>query len=184
MENTPRHSVCPMEKAGSLDSWLRKLINNPKKILAPYITLGMTVLDLGCGPGFFTVPLATMIGPNGKVIATDMQQGMLDKVQEKIQSTPLAERIELRLTPPGSLGVSTPVDFVLLFHVLHELPDQASFLQQIKNILKPNARVFIAEPKHHVSEKEFNQSLKTAERTGFTIIAQPKIRLSYTALLK
>ena len=54
--------VCPVEKAGGLDSGIRKLLQRPKKILGNYAREGMTVLDLGCGPGFFSVEMAKEIG--------------------------------------------------------------------------------------------------------------------------
>jgi 2-polyprenyl-3-methyl-5-hydroxy-6-metoxy-1,4-benzoquinol methylase len=48
-----RNRVCPVELAHSLDNTLRRWLQNPQRILAPYIQEGMTVLDVGCGPGFF-----------------------------------------------------------------------------------------------------------------------------------
>ena len=46
--------VCPVERAGGLYNKIRRWLQNPQKILRPYIEEGMTVLDLGCGPGFFS----------------------------------------------------------------------------------------------------------------------------------
>ena len=46
--------VCPVERAGSLDNHIRRWLQNPAKILGPYIKERMKVLDLGCGPGFFS----------------------------------------------------------------------------------------------------------------------------------
>ena len=63
--------VCPVELANSLDSKIRRWIQNPRRILAPYIKEGMTVLDVGCGPGFFSVEMAKMVGNKGKVIAAE-----------------------------------------------------------------------------------------------------------------
>ncbi len=62
MEKEKRPYVCPAEFAGSLDNPLRRLIHNPRKILEPYIRKGMNVLDLGCGPGYFTGELARLVG--------------------------------------------------------------------------------------------------------------------------
>jgi 2-polyprenyl-3-methyl-5-hydroxy-6-metoxy-1,4-benzoquinol methylase len=56
MNNNNR--VCPVEKAKHLDSFFRKILQNPQKILRKYINKGMTVLDFGCGPGFFTIEIA------------------------------------------------------------------------------------------------------------------------------
>ena len=62
---------------------IRRLLQNPRKILSPFIKEGMTVLDLGCGPGFFSLDMAHMVGSAGRAIAVDLQQGMLIKLREK-----------------------------------------------------------------------------------------------------
>ena len=69
--------VCPVERAGSLDNRFRRWLQDPRKILSPHIKEGMTVLDLGCGPGYFTIDIAQMVGKSGRVIAADLQEGML-----------------------------------------------------------------------------------------------------------
>ena len=72
--------MCPAEFACSLDNFLRKAVHNPRKILEPYIRKKMTVLDIGCGPGYFTTELARLVVEEGIIIAADLQQGMLEKV--------------------------------------------------------------------------------------------------------
>jgi ubiquinone/menaquinone biosynthesis C-methylase UbiE len=74
MKSPERNRVCSVERAGALDISLRKLLQNPQKILKPFIKEGMTVADLGCGPGFFTIEMAKMVGNNGKVTAVDLQE--------------------------------------------------------------------------------------------------------------
>ncbi len=66
-----RNRVCPVELAHSLDSRVRRWLQNPQKILSPFVSEGMTALDVGCGPGFFSIELARLVGPEGKVIAWD-----------------------------------------------------------------------------------------------------------------
>jgi len=58
--------ICPVELAGGLDNSLRRLLQNPQKILKTYIHEGMTFLDLGCGPGFFSIEIAKMLNNSGK----------------------------------------------------------------------------------------------------------------------
>jgi ubiquinone/menaquinone biosynthesis C-methylase UbiE len=103
--------ICPVERAGGLDNSLRKLFQNPQKILRPYINEGMTVLDLGCGPGFFSIEIARMLNNSGKVISADLQDGMLEKVKEKITGTELESRIELHKCEDVKTGVTEKVDF-------------------------------------------------------------------------
>jgi hypothetical protein len=119
-----RNRVCPVERAGSLDSRFRRWLQNPRKILSRYIKEGMTVLDLGCGPGFFSIDIARMVGKSGRVIASDLQEGMLQKIRDKIHGTEFEERITLHQPPKGRIGVSENVDFVLAFYMIHEVPNQ------------------------------------------------------------
>lgn len=91
--------VCPHWVGCLLLNPLRRLIHNPDQILASYVTGGMTVLDIGPGMGFFTLPLARMVGPGGKVIGVDIQEGMLSALQRRAQAVHLAERIVTRLLP-------------------------------------------------------------------------------------
>jgi ubiquinone/menaquinone biosynthesis C-methylase UbiE len=72
-----KNRVCPVSLAGGLDNKIRRWLQNPRKILAPYIQEGMTVLDIGCGPGFFSIEMAQLVGKSGKVFAADLQEGML-----------------------------------------------------------------------------------------------------------
>ena len=81
--------VCPVERAGILDHRIRRWLQDPQEILRPYIEEGMTVLDIGCGPGFFSIDMAQRVGRSGRVIASDLQEGMLQKLRGKIQGTEL-----------------------------------------------------------------------------------------------
>jgi ubiquinone/menaquinone biosynthesis C-methylase UbiE len=74
MSNEKNKRICPVEYAVGLDNSVRRLLQNPRKILKPYIHEGMTVLDLGCGPGFFSIEIAKMLKDSGKVIAADLQE--------------------------------------------------------------------------------------------------------------
>jgi len=65
--------VCSWKFASILDNPIRKLIHNPKKILAEHIEPGQIVLVIVCGPGMFSIAIAQMVGENGKVIAVDVQ---------------------------------------------------------------------------------------------------------------
>ena len=84
------------------------------------------LLDLGCGPGTFTVELAVLAGRDGRVIAVDLQQEMLDAVAGKIKKLDDTADIECRLCPAESLGLEDfreQADFALAFWMAHETPD-------------------------------------------------------------
>jgi ubiquinone/menaquinone biosynthesis C-methylase UbiE len=67
-----------------LDNPLRSLLIRPNRLLRSHVRPGMTVLDVGCGPGFFTGVMAGLVGPEGTVIAADLQPEMLDLTKEKM----------------------------------------------------------------------------------------------------
>jgi ubiquinone/menaquinone biosynthesis C-methylase UbiE len=183
MEKEKRTYVCPAEFAGSLDNSIRKLVHKPHRILGTHISKGMTVLDLGCGPGFFTIEIAKLVGETGKVIAADLQQGMLDKVAAKIRGTELEQRIELHKCQDDTVGLSQKVDFMLAFWMVHEVPDQQKLFEELKSLMNPGARIWIIEPKIHVTEKSFKKIAGRLELIGLDIIERPKIWFSRSILL-
>lgn len=176
--------VCPVEMAGSLDNALRRWLQNPQKILKPFIKEGMTVLDLGCGPGFFSIDMARMVGRSGRVIASDLQEGMLRKVKAKIERTELEERIALHKCEAHRIGLFEKVDFILLFYMVHEISDKEEFFREIRSILKPNGRVLMVEPPFHVSKSAFRRTVQIAETIGLAGIDGPKVLFSKTAILR
>ena len=176
--------ICPVEKACGLDNKIRRFFQNPQKILGRYIKDGMTILDLGCGPGFFSVEIAKMIGKSGKVIAADLQEGMLQKLRNKIKGTDIEKRIKLHKCEENRIGIVDKVDFVLAFYMVHEVPSQGNLLREIQSILNSNGKVFIIEPKFHVSKKAFEEMINNIKDIGFEIIEKPKLFLSRAIILK
>jgi ubiquinone/menaquinone biosynthesis C-methylase UbiE len=183
MGKEKRPYVCPAELAGGLDNVLRKLVHNPVKILEPYIRKGMKVLDIGCGPGYFTAGLASLVGGEGLVIAADLQQAMLDKAFRKISGTDLEKRVKMHKCQEDNLGLSEKVDFILAFWMVHEIPDQKSFFKELNSILNEGGRILIIEPKIHVTAKSFEKMISHAESAGFKINESPGVWISRTVLL-
>lgn len=175
--------VCPVERAGALDTRLRRWLQDPQKILSPYVRGGMTALDMGCGPGFFSLEMARLVGENGRVIASDLQQGMLDKVQEKIRGTKLEQRITLLKCEEDRIGLDEPVDFVLAFYVVHEIPDQNRFYLEVASLLAEGGSVLVVEPPFHVTKKKFAASLQLARKAGLDPGPGPRVPFCKTALL-
>ena len=179
-----KNRVCPVEFANSLDNKIRRYLQNPRKILKPFITEGMKVLDIGCGPGFFSIEIAQMVGSTGKVFAVDLQEGMLQKIRNKIKDTELEKRIELIKCESDKLIVPEKVDFIVAFYMVHEVPEKENLFSLLKNILDDNGKFLLVEPKlFHVSKKEFSTTLRIAEKTGFRITEGPKLPFSFSALL-
>src|SRR5271157_390966 len=110
MEPTEKNKVCSVEHAGALDLKIRKLLHNPGKIVRPYIKEGMSVLDIGCGPGYFTIDMARMVGNSGHLVAVDLQEGMLEIVKKKINKTNLDNIIELLQCQKNKIGLTKKFD--------------------------------------------------------------------------
>ena len=178
--------VCPVWIGYLLASPLRKLLQNPKKILSPYVRDGMTVLDVGSAMGFFSLPCAKMVGPEGKVICVDLQEKMINALEKRAQKAGVLDRIETCICNENSLGLdelNEKIDFALALAVVHEVPDTNALFSQIYTSLKPTGKLLVSEPKAHVSENDFNKSVSVAEGNGFKVVERPKIGRSCSVVL-
>ena len=175
--------VCPWWLCYTFDNPLRHLLQKPQTILAPWLKPGDNVIDIGCGMGYFTIPMAKLVGETGRVIAVDLQPRMLTAVVSRAQKNAVSDRIKTVVAKPDSIGSHDPADFILAFWMVHEVPDQRGLLMQIRDHLKPDGQFLLCEPKIHVLEKAFMQTLRIAEEAGLVVVAQPAIRLSRSALL-
>ena len=177
--------VCPWWLGYLLASPVRKLYQNPENILKPYIREGMTVLEIGSGMGFFTLPLARLVGESGHVVCVDLQERMLRVVKKRATKAGLVARIELRVNTPPSVGIDDleeKVEFALVFAVLHEVPDARQFLMEIQRSLRKGGTLLFSEPAGHVSSEAFAGTLATAQTLGFRVADSPKIRGSHSSL--
>lgn len=178
--------VCPWWIGYLLINPLRRFIQDPSTILSPYVREGMTVLEPGPGMGFFTLELARLVGPAGRVIAVDIQRKMLDKLQRRAAKRRLWERVEVRLVEKGSMALNDlkeKIDFAVAFAVVHEMPSASAFFREIAETLKPGASLLFAEPRGHVKIPQFEAELKAAEDAGLAVLERPSIRRSHTVLL-
>jgi len=145
----------------------------------------MTVLDLGCGPGFFTLEMARLVGPAGRVTAADLQEGMLAKAKQKLAAAGLNDRASFHLCGAGAIGLppAERFDFALAFYMLHEVPEPLRFLREVRSLLKPGGRALIVEPKWHVTRAAFQAAIGLMEQAGFAVLSQPAIRFSRAVVL-
>ena len=178
--------ICPWWIGYLLASPLRRLRQDPHAILSPFVSEGMTVLEPGPGMGFFTLELARLVGPRGRVVAVDVQPKMLEGLRRRAGRAGLADRIELRAPRGSHMGTEdlrAAVDFVLAFAVVHELPDIAGFFAESRQTLKAGGRMLVAEPTAHVAEEAFITTLGLAADAGFSIESKPAIPSSRSVVL-
>ncbi len=179
--------VCPWWMGYLLISPIRRWMQNPEKLLAPYIREGMTVLEPGPGMGFFTMPMARMTGESGRIIAVDIQARMLDSLRRRAIKAGLLARIETRLARPDSLGIGdlkSRVDFVLAFALVHEMPSAEVFFSEAAAALKPGGLLLLAEPSGHVKPEKFARELEAARAAGLEEVSRPLVRRSMAAVLR
>jgi ubiquinone/menaquinone biosynthesis C-methylase UbiE len=143
-----RHSLpCPV--------WLRWLVefDNPflkiyqSDIIIEHLDLqpGMKVLDIGCGPGRLTIPVARRVGQQGEVVAIDIQPGMLRRAQDKAKAANLTN-IRFLQTGVGEGKLEHgQSDRALLVTVLGEIPDRQSAMKEIFDALKPGGILSVTE---------------------------------------
>ena len=180
-----QHRVCPWWMGYLLANPLRRLYQDPAKILSPYLKPGMTVLEPGPGMGFFTLAMGRLVESSGRVIALDLQPKMLSTLQARAARAGLSDRIETRLAPADSMKLQDlrgRIDFVLAFAVVHEFPSVERFFAESAEALKPGGRLLLAEPRGHVDAAHFAEELELARRAGLTLLERPEVRGSHTAL--
>ncbi len=176
--------VCPHKMSFMLDNWVRRLVQNPRKIVGEYINKGDTVIDLGCGPGFFSIEMARMVGSKGKVVAVDLQEEMLGHVKRKATAKNLSNQIEYHQSKHDRLGLQPDekADFILAFYMIHETPSPAAFLEEVKSLLNKNGKFLVVEPKMHVSREKYEEMLTMAEKAGFHVLDYPRKKGGLSAL--
>ena len=182
-----RRHVCPVWVGYLLANPVRAVFQNPEKILAPHVAPGMRVLDVGCAMGFFSLPLARLVGPGGRVICVDLQQTMLDSLERRARRAGLLDRIEIRRCDADSLRIPDlheQIHFALLFAVAHEVVNPARLFTEVRGALRPGGRIVFAEPKGHIPRNAFDESVNVAERSGLRKIDGLRIPWSHAALLE
>lgn len=144
------------------------------------VQLGQTVCDMGCGNGFYTLPLAKLVGEGGKVVAVDIQREMLLLLKDRAAAENVGniELVHGTVVDP-QLKPGT-VDLVLMVDVYHEFSHPEQMLQAIRTSLKPGGRVALVEFRaedrsvpikklHKMSKK---QILKEFEPNGFQLVEE------------
>ena len=165
------HEVFSAERAGHLDTRLRRFLYRPDKLAERYIKPGDRVLDFGCGPGFFTREFAKRVGESGQVFSLDLQMEMLGILRGKLEPEGLISRVTTHQCKPDTIGLPAELngtfDAAFTIFVVHEVPDPEKLFREIAQLLKTGGTLFYTEPPFIVSGKEFRENLALAEEAGF-----------------
>ncbi len=177
-----KHHVCPRWLCFTFDNRIRRFLQDPDRIMNSFIRPGDTVVDVGPGIGFFTIPMARLVGDSGRIIAVDIQEKMLDAILARAHKAGVSDRIRTVLAGEDYLNVKVLADFILAFWMAHEVPNQEKFFTQLHTISNEGGRFLLAEPKLHVAGTQFEKSVSLAQKSGFKLLDRPAISLSHAAL--
>jgi ubiquinone/menaquinone biosynthesis C-methylase UbiE len=149
---------------------------SPESWLAPLVEPGCRALEVGPGTGFFTLPLAERVGPNGKVWCVDLQPRMLTALGRRLRRRGLADRVATRACRADDLGVSdlaNSLDLAVMVFVLHEVPDPARALAQVVATLRTGGRLLLIEPRGHCPPELWAEELHIARDLGLRLCEPP-----------
>lgn len=168
------------------DSKLRKILQPHDKVIRrSRIAKGMNVLEVGCGNGAFTTLAARYIGERGRVVATDLQQKMIDLLNKKIERPEYRHlnNIETVRAPAYALPFADEsFDLVYLVTVLQEIPDRRRALLEMKRVLKNGGIISVSE---FVLDPDYplpRTTVKDLKEAGFREVTYEGTLLNYTAI--
>jgi len=176
--------VFSWRKQWLIDNPVRRMMHPPEKILGEIVEPGMTVVDTGCGTGFFTLALARLVGESGRVIAVDLQAEALARIEEKAEMAGVNQIIETWKCESDDIGKLPEVDFALSFYMAHEVPDIDVFFARMAESVKPGGAMLLVEPYFHVSKQNFETEVLAASNAGFEPSGTPSVLFSHAVLMK
>ncbi|MDA4123014.1 MAG: class I SAM-dependent methyltransferase [Thaumarchaeota archaeon] len=153
----------------------RREWQDPEAILeSAGVAKGMTVADLGCGPGFFTLPVASIVGPSGLVYAIDSSPTMLRHLRRSIKAAGVSKRafriIEADVSRTGIPAAT--VDVALFANVLHDIDDKRSFLEEVRRICRKGAAVVDVDWKKSRTESGPPHRIRLSASEARTILSE------------
>ncbi|MGB9663165.1 MAG: class I SAM-dependent methyltransferase [Moorellaceae bacterium] len=167
MSKKEKHELMPYKEASHLLHPLRKLFLSPGKLVKRlYLQKNSRVLELGCGPGYFSIEVARSI-PQGTLVLVDIQQEMLDMARKRLEGRGLVNVEYVRGDAQCLPLEDESFDVAFLVSVLGEVPDTRRCLQELHRVLKPNGLLSITEQPHDPDALPMDKILKLGQEEGF-----------------
>jgi len=164
---------------------IRYLFQAPGRLLKGYVEPGMTVLDVGCGTGYYSLGMARLVGSTGRVVAVDTQGEVIAALEKRAERAGLGGRIEARVSSEQDLGVgdlSGCVDFALAVYVLHHAKDVAGLVTDVHRALKSGGTFLVIEPRHHASAAEREAIEGAARGAAFVVADNPRLKRDWAVV--
>ena len=177
-----------------LTSWIDRILSKPiryffetpGRLLKEYVKPGMTVLDVGCGTGYYGLGMARLVGTQGHVVCVDTQREAVANLKQKADEANVSKRIEARVCSEKSLGVGDlagRVDFAIAVYVVHHAADIGSLMSDVHAALKPGGRFLVIEPRHHASTDDCRATEAAARGAGFALAGYPRLKRDWAVVL-
>ena len=145
---------------------------------------GQTVLELGPGPGYYSIEASRMLGPEGRLLCLDIQRGMLDVLARRLAEAG-ADNVGLAVADAMHLPLATAsVDRAFLVTVLGEVPDPDAALAELRRVLKPGALLGFCESLGDPDIVFLGKLRNLCGRQGFEEVACYRNPLGYTAVFR
>ena len=134
---------------------------------------GMVFADIGCGPGFFSIPAAKIVGSTGTVLAVDLQEEMLVELQKR---SSMQNIISIKSEENAIPIEDNKADLALLAFVLHEAVDKVAFLKELRRVIKEGGKALIVDWEKKEEDRgppfkerlERGEAIRLIEETDFT----------------
>jgi len=149
------------------------------------IRTGMTVADIGAGEGYYTVRLATRVGPQGRVLAQDVVPAVRDKLADRVTREAL-DNVSVKLGEPADpMLPEASFDRIFMVHMYHEIASPYEFLWRLRPALRPGGRVVVVDANRPIVQHGMPPALLDCEMAavGYRRVAREKMpQDSYIAL--
>ncbi len=166
-----------------LDNPFRRLFANRKVIVKnANIKKGSIVLEIGCGPGFFTETISGAVGDNGRVYVLDVQKEMLEKIKSKIRKGVIKDNVQMLLANASKINLpSNSVDVVFVVYAFEELNKKEKSIEEFYRVCKRGGHLAFREHKFLVKKGDLEDWLAMFIKKGFKMISRGETLLSYFA---
>ncbi|NHB67715.1 class I SAM-dependent methyltransferase [Perlabentimonas gracilis] len=176
--------IFPNQWAFTLLFPLRKIFISPKQLIERMeLEENHTVLELGPGPGFFSVPVAKIL-KKGKLVLADIQQEMLDYAKKRIERRKLTN-VDFYLCNGKNFAFDDEsFDRIFMVTVLGEVENQDEYIQEFYRMLKPSGILSVSEQAGDPDKMTAEQIRKLAERHNFSFCRVYGSRRNFTVNFK
>lgn len=164
------------DKAGEAGNVIRILDIRP----------GQTVADIGAGSGYYTMRIAPVVGPHGRVIAQDVMSRYLADLKARTAKAGLSNVSFIKGSPSDPRLPRASIDVALLIHMYHEIAEPYALLYRLRASLKPGGQIAIVDLDRAAEAHGMPKSLLACEvkAVGYSLVSMTDLNPGYLAIFK